>query len=217
MSYPYDSGDPRGNGQFGLTHQSTSSNTRDIPEIAWRSNNENASHYVTVEDYSMNKDGTSNNSSTRVHRGKNTVNAPHFNSSDSRGGDPEPTEDTPEKASEIRARLAREQWEDYKNRFQPYEDRLKTLYESGGLLEGELESIKPNVDAAFDSTRGMVDRNNARYGVEMSADEKANRHRALALSQTAATAGGYNRLWQVGQSRRDQIMTGSAGRSQLGD
>jgi len=116
--------------------------------------------------------------------------------------------DSIESASNKMARITREQWEDYKKRFQPYEDRLAAAYANGGLLEGERERIPTAVNQSFDSMRGIADRGLSRYGITSSADETNARDRSMGLNKSLASVDAYNTLYRVADERQDRLMTG---------
>ncbi len=116
--------------------------------------------------------------------------------------------DSIESASDKMARITRDQWEDYKRRFQPYEDRLAAAYANGGLLEGERERIPTAVNQSFDSMRGIADRGLSRYGITSSADETNARDRSMGLNKSLASVDAYNTLYRVADERQDKLMTG---------
>jgi hypothetical protein len=111
-------------------------------------------------------------------------------------------------ASKTRAAITREQWEDYKERFQPYEDRLAAIYNNGGLLEGEAERIPEAVNQSFSTMRGIADRNLSRYGISPTQDQSASRDRMAGLDQVLAQVDAQNNLMATADQRKDKIMTG---------
>tara|TARA_B100000780_G_scaffold204576_1_gene145323 strand:+ start:622 stop:1149 length:528 start_codon:yes stop_codon:yes gene_type:complete len=116
--------------------------------------------------------------------------------------------DDSEYASKTRAAISRDQWEDYKARFQPYEDRLAAIYKNGGLLEGEAEKIPETVNQSFSTMRGIADRNLSRYGITPTADQAASRDRSSSLDQVLAQVDAQNNLMATADQRKDKIMTG---------
>tara|TARA_R110000803_G_scaffold106733_1_gene174817 strand:+ start:9264 stop:9836 length:573 start_codon:yes stop_codon:yes gene_type:complete len=111
-------------------------------------------------------------------------------------------------ASKTRAAITREQWEDYKARFQPYEDRLAAIYNNGGLLEGEAERIPEAVNQSFSTMRGIADRNLSRYGITPTSDQSVSRDRMAGLDQVLAQVDAQNNLMATADQRKDKIMTG---------
>ena len=111
-------------------------------------------------------------------------------------------------ASEARAAITREQWEDYKLRFLPYEDRLAAIYNNGGLMEGEVERIPESINQSFDAMQGMADRQLSRYGITASEDQTASRERMSSLDKAMASVDAHNNLWATADERQDKIMTG---------
>jgi hypothetical protein len=106
------------------------------------------------------------------------------------------------------ARITREQWADYKLRFQPYEDRLAAAYANGGLLEGERDRIPTTIDQSFNSMKGIANRGLSRYGISSSQDEMKARDRSMGLNKSLASVDAYNTLYKVADERQDKLMTG---------
>jgi len=111
-------------------------------------------------------------------------------------------------ASAINAAITREQWEDYKKRFQPYEDRLAAIYKNGGMMEGEAERIPEAVNQSFTTMRGIADRQLSRYGISPNEDQAASRNRMASLDQAIASVDAKNNLYATADERQDKIMTG---------
>jgi hypothetical protein len=116
--------------------------------------------------------------------------------------------DGKEGASEARAAITREQWEDYKLRFLPYEDRLAAIYKNGGLMKGEAEKIPESINQSFDAMQGIADRQLSRYGITASEDQVASRERMSSLDKAMASVDAHNNLWATADERQDKIMTG---------
>ena len=111
-------------------------------------------------------------------------------------------------AGEINAAITREQWEDYKKRFQPYEDRLAAIYKNGGMMEGEAERIPEAVNQSFTTMRGIADRQLSRYGISPNEDQAVSRNRMASLDQAIASVDAKNNLYATADERQDKIMTG---------
>jgi hypothetical protein len=111
-------------------------------------------------------------------------------------------------ASAINAAITREQWEDYKKRFQPYEDRLAAIYKNGGMMEGEAERIPEAVNQSFTTMRGIADRQLSRYGISPNEDQAVSRNRMASLDQAIASVDAKNNLYATADERQDKIMTG---------
>jgi hypothetical protein len=116
--------------------------------------------------------------------------------------------DSIESASDKMARITREQWADYKLRFQPYEDRLAAAYANGGLLEGERDRIPTTIDQSFNSMKGIANRGLSRYGISSSQDGMKARDRSMGLNKSLASVDAYNTLYKVADERQDKLMTG---------
>ena len=111
-------------------------------------------------------------------------------------------------AGELNAAITREQWEDYKARFQPYEDRLAAIFKNGGLMEGEAERIPEAGNQSFDTMRGIADRRLSRYGIAPNKDQTTSRDRMASLDKAIASVDAKNNLWATADERQDKIMTG---------
>lgn len=106
------------------------------------------------------------------------------------------------------------QWlgDDWEQRFKPIEE---------GLLDEVMnkdQNIRKNVDEAglsaqksYEATLGMSERNMARYGTEMSADQKAAMDRSNSLNANASQIGSRGMARDATSARYDQLQTGLVG------
>lgn len=116
-------------------------------------------------------------------------------------------------ASDTYARLIREQWDDYRTRFAPYEDQMIALANG---QEDNLLSEQRAVSAAgagFNSSMGTLGRDRQRLGLGVSAEEAANESRMGAGLRTAAMVGAANKARLHSQDRDNMILAGGLGGS----
>lgn len=107
-------------------------------------------------------------------------------------------------ASEVAADITRKQWQDWQQRFQPYDKRLADLAmgkEDNQQAEARAGSA---VDSAFKTAQGTYSRNRARYGLS----DTAGMSDRMALSNTAAKVGAVNQTRLATQDRDMAMMTG---------
>lgn len=116
-------------------------------------------------------------------------------------------------ASDTYARLIRDQWDDYRTRFAPYEDQMIALANG---QEDNLLSEQRAVSAAgagFNSSMGTLGRDRQRLGLGVSAEEAANDSRMGAGLRTAAMVGAANKARLHSQDRDNMILAGGLGGS----
>lgn len=107
-------------------------------------------------------------------------------------------------ASNISAQLTRAQWEDWKKRYQPYEQRLKDI------AMGKTDNIEAEkragaaVGTAFNTAQGTYARNRSRYGLSAMPGMQDR----MALSKAATTASAVNQTRQATRDRDMALMTG---------
>ncbi len=116
-------------------------------------------------------------------------------------------------ASDTYAKLIRDQWDDYRTRFAPYEDQMIALANG---QEDNLLSEQRAVSAAgagFNSSMGTLGRDRQRLGLGVSAEEAANESRMGAGLRTAAMVGAANKARLHSQDRDNMILAGGLGGS----
>lgn len=67
-------------------------------------------------------------------------------------------------ASDTLARINREQWEDYKNRFIPLEDELIEAYDNPQLRAERMAAVTDEAKLASDNALDITNRQLSRYG-----------------------------------------------------
>ena len=92
-------------------------------------------------------------------------------------------------ASDTWADLVESEYEDYQQRFQPYERKLLSLADSEALLDEQLSRITANTKSRFNLAQQNVNMMNQRYGIQSTQREnnynqtQMNAQRGLAISQ----------------------------------
>lgn len=123
--------------------------------------------------------------------------------------------------AKVTAELTRKQWEDYKARFRPVEDRLMymTTYNNPELVNQEIASAIGTggyVHTALNNSASQQQRNFARYGLAPTRAQQTSLDRQNNLSRSTAVVDAANRIRQRITERNQLIATGTipnAGRS----
>ena len=123
--------------------------------------------------------------------------------------------------AKVTAELTRKQWEDYKARFMPTENRLMqmTSYMNPGIVNEQIQQAVGTggyVTRALDSSAAQAQRGFARYGLTPNAAQQRAISRDTGLTRSKAVVDAANRIRQNITDRNQQIATGSipnAGRS----
>ncbi len=112
-------------------------------------------------------------------------------------------------ASKTMANVSRAEWEDYKTRFSPYEEKLIAQIDNGADVGAMIS--KGNDAISQSQSRGLADiqRTNAKYGTSQDAAETNANSRSMALSAGASKAGLSNAIRTHARDRDMQIMVGS--------
>lgn len=111
-------------------------------------------------------------------------------------------------ASENMAKIARAEWEDYKKRFVPIENRLISEVSDRSLYEEAAERGAQNVGLAFDSQLGINERNNQRLGITQTAEQQEQFTRQAGLQRSLAQVEASNRGREAIDERNLNIMAG---------
>jgi hypothetical protein len=125
------------------------------------------------------------------------------------GGSPKQYESFDRQAAGERAELTKEQWDDYKTRFTPWEDKLIDFAGNDNIEAEAIASAKTGVNTQFKTGLGQYERNQSRLGLgtELNGLES----RTLALGKTAATAQATNDARRYTQDRKEKIQTSGLG------
>ncbi|MFQ1632703.1 hypothetical protein ACK39T_04760 [Aeromonas veronii] len=107
-------------------------------------------------------------------------------------------------AADTFARVTRESYQDWKNRFYPKQKELMELATNGKLLQEQLGRVDENNANALRSAQQATANRNARMGVSSNANDNSQGLRAALM-----TAGTENGLREQEQARQMGILTGA--------
>ncbi|WP_447879251.1 hypothetical protein [Serratia fonticola] len=110
-------------------------------------------------------------------------------------------------AADTYARLIREQYDDWYNRFYPKQKELMDLSTSGQLMNNQLARAGTNTQQALNTAQVGQQNQMARYGV---AQNQAEGDNSLGLRSALATAGAKNGIREGEQDRQMNILTGGS-------
>ena len=111
-------------------------------------------------------------------------------------------------ASQTYARLLRDQWADYVERFQPYDEKLREIA-TGDADNKQAEQIARNaVDSGFRLAEGSFSRDMSRQGISLSPEEKMVTDRQNQIDKTAAEVGSVNAARLHARDRDQALMAG---------
>lgn len=116
-------------------------------------------------------------------------------------------------AQKKRAALIREQWDDYKTRFHPWEDKLVDLSGNNEILNNATKFAQKSVDDSFYAQKGVIQRNNERFGINPNRIGNNADKRKLGLAKTLATVNAKNQAIDYAISRKNSILTEGLGAS----
>lgn len=113
-------------------------------------------------------------------------------------------------ASKTYSNLIREQYDDYRDRFLPYEQRLMSLADSTQLLDEQLGRITANNNSYYSGVGKQQDIMNQRYGLSQSADQKMNSSRNTDISRALSIAHAKNNTRIAHADMQNGILTGAS-------
>jgi hypothetical protein len=121
---------------------------------------------------------------------------------------PKPQKPKTLSASETLAKIAREEWEDWKKRFQPRIEDLARQASTGELTKGDINRADRSVTRSFDRSAANEARRTSRLGIQRGSRQQAASERMLGLNETATRASVRNNTRIAGQDRDMQILAG---------
>ncbi|CAI1616951.1 Uncharacterised protein [Serratia quinivorans] len=110
-------------------------------------------------------------------------------------------------AADTYARLIREQYADWQNRFYPKQKELMGLATSGQLMNDQLSRADANTQQTLNTAQVGQQNQMARYGVAQSPTGGDN---SLGLRSALATAGAKNGIREGEADRQMNILTGGS-------
>ena len=111
-------------------------------------------------------------------------------------------------ASETLAQIHREEWEDWKDRFQPRLEDLARQAQSGELTKADVKRADKSVVSSFDRSEDAQKLRLSRLGLQQDSRQSAASKRMLGLNETATRASVRNNTRIAGQDRDMQILAG---------
>lgn len=109
-------------------------------------------------------------------------------------------------AADTYAKITREQYQDWKNRFYPKQQELMEMATNGQLLRDQLGRVDQNNQHSLAAAKQATDNRMARMGVATSQNANDN---SQGLRMSLMTAGTENGLREQEQSRQIGILTGA--------
>lgn len=115
-------------------------------------------------------------------------------------------------ASKTYASIIGDQYDDYLERFQPYEQRLVDLAQSRELLDQQLSRISVSNAASFSNPQMSAGNlQMSRYGVQQSEQQQAKSTRQNSMRQALSLADAKNNTRLANQDQRMGLITGASG------
>jgi hypothetical protein len=116
-------------------------------------------------------------------------------------------------ATDTLAQLTRDQWDYYKQVGFPLEDSLYSSYRNKGLWNEEVQTAGDASDAQYRNAMSNIQREQGRYGVNMSNRQTDATERRLGLSAAAAKVANRNDARKMMQETDNATMTGGSTQS----
>ncbi|MFS1522776.1 hypothetical protein ACL7TT_01475 [Microbulbifer sp. 2304DJ12-6] len=107
------------------------------------------------------------------------------------------------------ARIYRAEWQDYLNRFAPYEDKAIDFATNPEAVTEAVDRAGSAMEQSFATSKESLQRDRSRYGLSMSPREQASESRSNAASGTAAKLAARNNTRLHVQDRQQQVMSGA--------
>lgn len=117
-------------------------------------------------------------------------------------------------ASTKRAFLVRDQWRDYKQRFQPIEDQIIKNMGSGIHTQFNQEGVdmaRKSVDTAYAGAQSMENRDRERMGMGLNDAQKSAQSTQFDTQKSASSANAVNTASQWDIDRRNAVISGGLG------
>lgn len=122
-------------------------------------------------------------------------------------------------AEDTLAAIYRAEWQDYLDRFAPYEDKLIDFASNPEEVTKAVDKAGQNVDQGFMTAKGNLDRDRSRYGLNLTGREAASEDRSNAMDKTAAKLAARNSTRLHVQDQQERVMSGGSAvglREQIG-
>ena len=120
-------------------------------------------------------------------------------------------------ASRLFGRLNRAQWQDWKQRFAPYIERLADRAQDPGAPEQTAMEARNAVGLAFDNSQQAQQMQNQGYGISMTPAQQQAQNRRNSLQKNASMVTASNQARISEQDRQQAILAGGMGLSNIPD
>lgn len=122
------------------------------------------------------------------------------------------------KASNIRAAIARDQWQDYKTRFQPLENILLGYAQNpNSLIQPLREEAMGRINSQYGLALPMAQRRLGSYGLTMTDDQRQRFQNRNQMDKKLAEVQAMNQIKRFGDEQLFNIVGGvSSGKPELG-
>ncbi len=110
-------------------------------------------------------------------------------------------------ASDTYAKIIREQYDDWKNRFYPEQQELMNQATSGELMNAQLGRVGENTETAINNAKVGQDNMMGRMGVQSTQDANDN---SMGLKTSLAVAGAKNGIRSAENERQNSILSGAS-------
>lgn len=121
-------------------------------------------------------------------------------------------------ASTKRASLVRDQWNDYKTRFQPVEQKIIDAMGTGintTFNEAGQQEAQKAVDTAFTTAKATAGRDQARFGINLTPQQSRAQDTVMQVEKAASMANAKNTATQWDIDRRNAVMSGGLGNASV--
>lgn len=114
-------------------------------------------------------------------------------------------------ASDTLARIHRNQWLDWKERFQDRTEQLANYASTGDLTRQSIGLAENSVNRGFDSMAQNQDWQQRSIGINMTDQQRASNDRIMGLTKASTMTSAMNQARISGQDRDMQILAGGGG------
>tara|TARA_R110002049_G_scaffold127881_1_gene285032 strand:- start:528 stop:1013 length:486 start_codon:yes stop_codon:yes gene_type:complete len=118
-------------------------------------------------------------------------------------------------AADTFADITRAEYRDYKDRFQPYEQKLMSLAQSEELLDEQLSRITATSKRRFDQSKANSALMNQRYGVQQNDEQRNYSNTMTDASRGLAISQAKNMSRLAATDRKTGILSGAGSTRQL--
>jgi len=114
-------------------------------------------------------------------------------------------------ASTLLGKLYRAQWQDWKDRFSPYIDKLANKASDPGFLNEQSTQAAASVRSTYDNVQAGMETQRQGYGLNQTAAQQGSEQRKMALGRSADSNAAYNNARISARDLQDQVLAGGMG------